>query len=443
MQSPSPGKSFDPWQATQVLNSTATRIMGSDEYLGRNVSEVGTRVGDHDVEIFAACPPAEALQRQLEAQQPTFIVVHDLGAAMSSRFLAELAKALDLPLQTLTIRRQGAGVTLATLQFIELPTAKGAPPGPPLRVYATAADADTTTRRLLADALLAFSRLGVLLVGPVAPHAVTAQFAPLRERLSNAPWHNKQLILVPAAAPSPELAEQARRLVADTPVLASITPVAADTAGRWGYIHGAWNRLRNNLPETRLNFESPASAAPPAVTAPVTQPGPLPVMQPQALVFTASFADAMATAPGHVPSPLPLPMRPMPATGPAAAVRLGVPQLSRYAQACAALKGSLGCCLFEWPSGRPVAHAGCRGSVETIAAQGIHLLAAVIDSGARLGDPGGIAECLITLERQLLFVRQLPQQPALGMLAAFDRALANPMLVRVQLQRLEPLLDAE
>lgn len=135
-------------------------------------------------------------------------------------------------------------------------------------------------------------------------------------------------------------------------------------------------------------------------------------------------------------------MRPMPATDSAAAGRLGEAQLSRYAQACATLKGSLGCCLFELPSGRPVAHAGRRGSIETVAAQGTHLLAAAIASGVRLGDPGSSAECLITLDRQLLFVRQMPQQRTLGMLAVFDRALANPMLVRVQLQRLEPLLDA-
>ena len=209
MQTSLPQKSFDPWQATQALTGLATRVMGSEDYLGRNTPEVGTRVGDHAFELFAVCPPAEALQLQFETQQPTFIAIHDLGAAHSARFLAELSLALRLPLQTLSIRRQGVGVTLATLKFIELPSPQGAP----LRLYATAVDADTTTRRLVADVLLAFSRLGVLLVGAVAPHAVTAQFAPLRDRLLTTPWNNRQLLLVPVAPPSPELADRARQLV--------------------------------------------------------------------------------------------------------------------------------------------------------------------------------------------------------------------------------------
>lgn len=404
MQTSPPGKPFDPWQATQVLAAgMATRVMGSEEYLGRNTPEVGTRVGDHAFEIFAACPPAEALQLQFECQQPTFIAIHDLGTAMGARFLAELAAALHLPLQTLTIRRSGVGVTLATLQFIELPAPKGAQASAPLRVYATAADADTATRRLLAEALLAFSRLGVVLVGAMPAHALAAQFAPLRERLLAPRWKNEQLLFVPGNTPAPELAEQTRKLVDGTTVSASVTPAATDTPGRWGFIHGAWSRLRSKLPETRLSFDTPA--------------------------------------PVEAPAPAVLPMRPMPATS-AASGQLGDAQLARYAQACSALKGSLECCLFELQSGRPVAHAGRPGPIETLAAQGRNLLAAVVDSAARLGDRGGSAECLITLDRQLLFVRQMPQQRSLGMLVVFDRTLANPMLVRVQLQRLEPLLDA-
>lgn len=414
MQTSLPQKSFDPWQATQALTGLATRVMGSEDYLGRNTPEVGTRVGDHAFELFAVCPPAEALQLQFETQQPTFIAIHDLGAAHSARFLAELSLALRLPLQTLSIRRQGVGVTLATLKFIELPSPQGAP----LRLYATAVDADTTTRRLVADVLLAFSRLGVLLVGAVAPHAVTAQFAPLRDRLLTTPWNNRQLLLVPVAPPSPELADRARQLVTGTLVSASVTPLAADTAGRWGYIHGAWNRLRSPVSEARV------AATPAAAPA-------------------QSVATALPAAPVAEDRPTePLPMRPMPGHG-GAEDTLGATQLAHYAQACSMLKGSLGCCVFELAHGRPVAHAGRRGNIETLAAQGTSLLEAALDSGARLGDSGGTAECMITLDRQLLFVRQLPQQRALGMLAVFDRTLANPMVVRLQLQRLEPLLDTE
>jgi hypothetical protein len=414
MHTPQPTKQVDAWAATQVLTNMATRVMGSEEYLGRDAPAVGTKVGDHAYELFATCAPAEALQLQFEAHQPTFIALHDLGTVQAARFLAELAAALKLPLQTLTVRRQGFGVTLASLRFIELPSPKAAP----LRLYTTAsaAEGDNTNRHQVANVLLAFSRMAVVLVGGVAPHAVAAQFAPLRERLLAVPWQNQQLLLVPVAAPSAELTEQARKLVAGTLVKASVTPLAGDTAGRWGFIHGAWSRLRNNLPETTLHFDAPPAEPQPPVAVAVT------------------------------PTAAALPMRPMPPTFAAAATAGGAggaPQLEPYAKACSMLKGGIACCVFDIEQRRPVAHAGRRIDSSTLAAQGANLLRAALDAGPRLGDTAGTAECLITLEQQLLFVRQLPQQRRLGMLAVFDRAVANPMVLRMQLQRIEPLLEGK
>lgn len=356
---------------------------------------LGTRLNDAEVELVALCPPAEALQAQFEKADSPFIAVHDLGTTSSARLVDELAGALRLPVQTLHLRRPG--VASARVRFVDLPAARSQP----LRVFSTTVEADASDRRDLAEVLMAFSRLGVLLVGPLAPHGLASTFAPWRDRLLTVPWANRHLLLVPVGTSSPELADYARKLVAGTMVAAAVTPLASDTAARWNYIHGAWNRLRR--PDQR--------------TAPPNLPRPV----------------------GNDLPTEPLPMRPMPPIG--ASATLAAAQLSRYAQACSMLKGALGCCLFELDGARPVAHAGRHGSIEALAAQGSGLLAAARDSGERLGAGVDATECLVTLERQLMFVRRLPQQPTLGMLAVFDRAAANPMLMRVQLQRLEPLLD--
>lgn len=391
-----PPASADPWRAAAALPGLAApALLEAGPSVERG--DLGTRLSATESELVTLCPPAEALQAQFEKLDTAFIAVHDLGTTSSARLLDELGGGLKCPVQTLHIRRHGISVPLASLRFIDLPSARGAP----LRVFSTTVEGDIGTRRELAELLMAFSRLGVLLVGPLPPHALASTFAPWRDRLLTVPWANRHLLLVPVGTSAPELADHARKLVSGTMVAAAVTPLAGDTASRWNYIHGTWNRLR------RPDQRAPAMALPP------------------------TMGNDLPTEP--------LPMRPMPSLGPPAA--LTPAQLSRYAQAASMLKGALGCCVFELDGARAVAHAGRHGAIDALATQGSGLLAAARDSGEHLGADDAGAECLVTLERQLLFVRRLPQQPALGMLAVFDRAAANPTLLRVQLQRLEPLLD--
>ena len=91
------------------------------------------------------------------------------------------------------IRRQGHGVALATLEFAELPGANGQM----LRVYSTRVDADTQQRQMLARVLLAYSRLGVVMVGDLPTHMLQSSLQPLREGIQRGPWPGRNLIFVP------------------------------------------------------------------------------------------------------------------------------------------------------------------------------------------------------------------------------------------------------
>ena len=108
------------------------------------------------------------MQQQFATLTPDFITLHDVGASSSLRLLTAIAQALGGRMQQLAIRRQGHGVALATLRFVAMP----GPARRKLRIYTTDVDADSQSRRQLANVLLSNSRLGVLMVGELPPHAL-------------------------------------------------------------------------------------------------------------------------------------------------------------------------------------------------------------------------------------------------------------------------------
>ena len=157
------------------------------------------------------------------------------------RLLAAVAGAASVKLQKLTIRRQGYGVALATLQFIELPLR----PGQVLRIYTTQVDSDTPTRHQLAQVLLAHSRLGVVMVGDLPPHSLSSALLPLREAIGAGTWPNRQLLMVPLAS-APGLPAIAAELSGRNGVVVRTTPQVSRPTDAWSYISGAWNRLSGN-----------------------------------------------------------------------------------------------------------------------------------------------------------------------------------------------------
>ena len=121
------------WEATRQQTGLATQLMrDKDEYLAEAYRHVGRRTGDAQWELFVACEPADALQQQFEALSPHYIVLHDIGVQSSRRMLQGLAAAAKRPVHQLHIRRQGLGMALAKIEFVELPCE---PEHPPLRLY--------------------------------------------------------------------------------------------------------------------------------------------------------------------------------------------------------------------------------------------------------------------------------------------------------------------
>jgi len=320
------------WAETNVMTRMATRLVGEEQYLGRQSSDLGTRVGEHAHELFTMIAPAETLALHFERQSPTFIALHDIGAATSSALVAGLGAALRQPVQTLTIRQQGSGVTLAVLRFFELPSSRGVP----VRVWATACEADAVNRRAIAETLLAFSRLGVLLVNALSDHMLVTQLGQLRERLLAQPWPNRDLLLIPRAGFA-HLAEHAQRLVEGTLVATSCAEPSAQTAGIWHAIQGVWGRLRAG-----------SSAAPTR-----TEPA-----EPEPMALSAAM-PTLTLRPFGAPPPAVRPIDPPPASPSLPAEPLAPPaswatpaaaphlDAAGYAAACAGQPGVLACVVFD------------------------------------------------------------------------------------------------
>src|SRR5256885_4774831 len=151
------------WQATRAQTQLQR---DEDTYLAGGQKDIGRPVGDNLHELFVSCDAGLAMQQQFEHLHPEFIAIHDVATHSSRKLLAGIAAASKSAVQRLVIRRQGYGTPLATVEFVELPTAEGHR----LRIYSTEADADTASRHALARMLLAFSTLVVILVGDAAGH---------------------------------------------------------------------------------------------------------------------------------------------------------------------------------------------------------------------------------------------------------------------------------
>ena len=398
---------------TELL-APATQIVGDKEsYLGNATADVGRRIADDQLELFVVCQPAEAMLQQFAQLAPDFIALHDLGTHSSARLLAAVAQASQRKLQKLVIRRQGYGVALATLQFVELPLQ----PGRNLRVYTTQVDADTQTRHQLANVLLAHSRLAVVMVGELPPHALASSLQPMRDAIANGPWPNRQVLMVPLAS-TPSLPTHAAAIAGRSGVLVRTTPQVSRPAEAWSFISGAWNRLNSG-----------------AVDAP-------PVRAQPAAPVRATEVDAVAPPPlaaSYAPTQ-PLELNPMPATGSSAVAAGTQPSAapwSDYVQRCSAIKGVTECCVFDIELQRSLAHSGSPRMAERLAAKGAMLHAVIRDSASVLGLGTAHPDAAITLAQHYLLMRPVPGHARMALMLVIDRHHGNIGLARAQLQPID------
>jgi hypothetical protein len=420
------------WEPTRQQAGLATQLMrNKDEYLAQAQQQVGQQVGESQWELFVVIDPAQALQQQFDLLKPEYIALHDVGTASSRRLLGGLAVAYSRPVHQLHIRRQGLGMALAKLEFIELPIAAGQSP---LRLYTTEIDADTLQRHSLARMLLAYSRLAVVIVGDLPPHALATALTPLRNGIKAGPWLNRELLMLPLAGAA-ALAGQASSLAAGTEVQVRTTPQVTRPADAWTYVRGAWNKVRAQLRDTttllpEILDSSPSAPRPPAPPAPVAT-------APRTVASGGSLLES-STAPARSP----LPMQPMPAVRalvtPTAATD---PALATYVRKCGELKGMVSCAVFELATQRTIAHAGTRPGPAALASQGAALMASMAEAAHALNLGDAAPDAAVTLGSHHQLLRAVPARPGLALHAVLDRAVSNLTLVRLQLQRLDLLLE--
>ena len=420
------------WEATRALSGMATQVMrDKDDERALAARQVGRQVGPALWELFVVIDAAEAMQQQFEVLRPEFVALHDIGTLSSRRMLAGLAAATGRPVHQLHIRRQGLGMPLAAIEFVELPIDDGQPP---LRMYSTEVDADTQQRRRLARTLLGHSRLGVVIVGDLPPHALATALLPLHDGIKEGPWLNRELLMLPLASAA-ALAGQASHLAIGTTVTVRTTPQVSRPAEAWNYLRGTWNKLRQGLQQDSDVLLAEIRDAAATATVPSTA-----AADSSAEASTSVLESASSAAPAAERAPLPL--QPMPpvrsAAGPAAPVD---PALATYIRKCGELKGMISCCVFELATQRTVGHAGQRPGPAALASQGAALMSALAEAAQALNLGDAPPDAAVTFGSHHLLLRAMPARRGLAMQAVLDRGVANLTLVRLQLQRLDLLLE--
>ena len=396
----------------ELLAPRTQIVTDRDAYLGQGRHDIGRRISDDQVELFITGDVPGSLQREFVQHTPEYIALHDLGTAASLRLLSSLASAAGARVQRLSIRRQGHGVALAVLQFVEMPLADESS----VRVYATDVNADAPTRAQVARVLLGHSRLGVLLVGELPPHALAGQLGPLHENLLRGSWPNRDLLMMPLGSKI-ALAAHAGQLAAGSSVSVQVAPHADKPRQAWAYIGGAWNRQHGSAGNQRiLNTDLAQAVAKPALPnseAP-TQPMDL---QPLAPKPAAPYIPTLPT--------------PMPKVG-------GTMGWQAYADRCLLIKGASACCVFDVHTSQTLAAASGPPSAERLAQQGTVLLGQINEAARALGLGQARAEATISTSTHHLILRPVPGHPGVALHLVISAISGNLTLARMQLERIEP-----
>ncbi len=380
------------------LDTPATQLVTDrDTYLGQGRHDVGRRIADDEVELFISSDVASALQGEFQQHTSEFIALHDVGTRATLRLLGSLASASAAPVQRLTVRRQGQGIALAVLQFVEVALSDDSR----VRVYSTDIEADSQTRHLLAPLLLARSRLGVLMVGELPPHAMSSALAPLHDALARGPWPNRELLVVPVGA-STALAAQAAWLTGMSGVEIHVTPSASKPKQAWAYVGGAWNRSQGQGPQARVMQTVLERAVP--------RPG-----VPKAEATT----EPMGLGPTLEPAP----------TSSA---------WQAFADRCSSLKGLVACAVFDTDSLRTLAHSGSPANAARLAKHGATLLTQMQVSARALGLDSAPTEAVISTGTHHLLLRHIHGRAgvAVHMMLLADQTTSSQ--ARADLDRIAP-----
>ena len=411
----------DGWESTRAQTALATQVMNHED-LERAAAQqdIGRSVDNHVRELFVSCAPGEALQQQFEHLHPEFIAIHDLGTRSSRQLLRGIAAACSRPVHKLMLRRQGHGTPLASIDYVDVPIAAQKV----LRLYSTDVSdtADVAASQGVARTLLAFSQLGVMMVGSLPAATLNTTLRPWHEEVIRSPWHNRQLLLLPLTN-NATLVTQGQEMVRGSAITLRTTPVVTRPADAWNFIHGTWNRMNGTgtaPPRTTAAASAPASAATRATAMQDTLP---------------MGIDSAAYAPTNM-----LPLRPMPDVS-AKPEPMHDEVLDVYVHQVCELNGVVGCCVFDIGSGLPVASSGSGAPPAELARHGRTLLSAMGTSSRALGLGHTLPDAAITLGSHHLLLRSVDKHSGMALITVLDRTNANLTLARLQIERLDPLLD--
>jgi hypothetical protein len=99
------------------------------------------------------------------------------------------------------------------------------------------------------------------------------------------------------------------------------------------------------------------------------------------------------------------------------------------------------CCIFDVSSGKEVMHAGSSPNATDLASHGSAMLAAMSASSRALGFGHALPEAAITLGSHHMLLRAVPKHPGFALHAVLDKSHANLTLARLQVLRMDSLLD--
>ncbi len=387
--------------STQVVSDRET-------YLGQGRLDVGRRISTDQVELFASTDAASALQLEFAQHFPQFIALHDVGTSASLRLLSSLASATGQRVQKLSIRRQGHGLAMAVLQFVEVRLGDGTP----VRVYATDLGSEGPLRLAMAKVLLAHSQLGVLLMGALTPSALGSQLQPLNAAVLAGPWPNRELLMVPLGSGVP-LASHAAQLAGRSGVAVHVTPQAGKTRQAWAYVGGAWNRLHGGAAggQAMQTDFGPAGVPPP--------PAPVPRSEaPTEAMGLHPLGDSRLAAPTPAPMPSAHPWQ-------------------AYVDSCSLLKGAIACCAFDTLSMHPLAHTGPAATAAKLAEHGAKLLKAMAEATRAVGLSAVPSDGSVTAAGHHLLLRPVPGHPGIALHLVLSGT-TNLTLAKMQLERINP-----
>ena len=382
----------DGWESTRAQTALATQVMTRDDLERKAASQdIGRPVDDHVRELFVSCAPGVALQQQFEHLHMEFVAVHDLGTRSSRQLLRGIAAACSRPVHKLVLRRQGHGAPLAAIDYIDVPIAATQV----LRLFSTDVSEinDAATAHGVARTLLAFSQLGVMMVGSLPATTQNTSLRPWHEEVIRSPWHNRELLLLPLTG-NATLVTQGHEMVRGTAITLRTTPVVTRPADAWNFIHGTWNRMHGTVaaPPNTAVVATASASAPPRASAPQDT---LPM-----------GINRTALAPTNMP-----PLRPMPDVS-ARPEALHDEVLDVYAHQVCELNGVVGCCVFDIGSGLPVASSGSGAPPAELARQGRTLLSAMGATGRTLGLGHTLPDAAITLARTTCCCARWPSTAA-------------------------------